>query len=97
MIKNEEKILDKYLDSGQKAILIEHDLLHLVAQAMKAHKDSNELKVDLFIHKLQSENDERYDVIKNHIITYERKRMMIHKHNYTGEIIQHLKNLKEKQ
>tara|TARA_R110001592_G_scaffold262565_1_gene527649 strand:- start:27145 stop:27450 length:306 start_codon:yes stop_codon:yes gene_type:complete len=93
-IKNEEKTLDKYLNPEQKAILIKHDLLHLVAQAMKAYKDTNKLKVDLFIQKLQSENDARYLTIKSNEHSSGHRRVLIHKHNYTGEIIQQLKNLK---
>ena len=50
-------------------------------------------KVKNLIKKLENENAVRYDYILKHSdMSHEQRRRMKHKHNYTGEIIQQLKN-----
>ncbi len=47
MIDKEEKILRKHLDNNQMVILIQNDLLHLVAMAMRMYKNEDELVKNL--------------------------------------------------
>ena len=51
-----------------------------------------EKKVKALINKLQDENKVRYERIKIGGHTGKYKRLLTHKHNYTSEIIQQLKN-----
>jgi|TARA_R110000782_G_scaffold193626_1_gene283215 hypothetical protein len=51
-----------------------------------------ENKVKKLIKKLEAENADRYDDLKYSDIDKDRRRRMNHKHNYTSEIIQQLKN-----
>ena len=51
-----------------------------------------ENKVKKLIKKLEAENADRYDYLKYGDIDKDRRRRVIHKYNYTCEIIQQLKN-----
>ena len=51
-----------------------------------------ENKVKKLIKKLEVENADRYDYLKCSVIDKDRRRRINHKHNYTSEIIQQLKN-----
>lgn len=49
-------------------------------------------KVKKLIKKLEAENADRYNELKNSDIDKDRRRRINHKYNYTFEIIQQLKN-----
>ena len=51
-----------------------------------------EKKVKALINKLQAENDDRKNDLDYSSINDKFRRVLIHKHNYTSEIIQQLKN-----
>ena len=43
MIEKEENILRKYLSNDQIIVLMQNDILHLVAMAMRAYKNEDKL------------------------------------------------------
>jgi hypothetical protein len=47
MIEKEENILRKYLSNDQMIVLMQNDILHLVAMAMRAYKNEDKLVKNL--------------------------------------------------
>jgi hypothetical protein len=47
MIQKEENILRKYLSNDQIIVLMQNDILHLVAMSMRAYKDEDKLVSDV--------------------------------------------------
>jgi hypothetical protein len=47
MIDKEERILRKYLDNDQMVILMQNDLLHLIAMSMRMYKNEDTLVKNL--------------------------------------------------
>ena len=69
MIDKEEKILRKHLDNDQMVILMQNDLLHLVAMAMRMYKNEDKLVENLSLGNVSNRLEEKCCHCKKNLYT----------------------------